>query len=676
MTKNITYIIGKNDPSELEVDSNYCDITLQGTLLTQDNYDTVEIAWGKVVGGNAQTPTQAAQHTTALKEFSSGELLFVSVELPSLQVGDVYQLFYRMNDTEAFQVVDASKTLTIVAQGTVSKTALANAITAATTAKNSVTISTDGSNVATTDKWVSQADVDTLTAAITAAQTVADKADATQSEVDAAVTTLNSAVTAFENAKKAGTSTLKTVTLEQSGGPWSMLQGNGLVALVGLVGVESVDATQITITTETENAYADEISFSAWDSSSRKGGYVSFSTWAYKKGSNTAADYAAVGTVTYKITVPVAAITAVAEGYAKPTSDLVLDFDVEVEERADDILIENLAITTAGTVTIDVEITGNAFLRNTHTYKGCFRLFDTSDTSKVVKASDVTVSVAKDTNEYTLARAVFENVDAGTYRLKIEGTVLENPVATTATAEVYSGTVNTPNSNAADPSAEVINKATISGYVGVDIEEWYNTNSGLVVRLTNDYFVDVKKGGAVSSWFNNLPDGLSAEITWVNTEVDRVMSITIGITGTPTETKDETISMTIPAANLQESQTGIDVTTSSKFDIIDATQTKVTAITFADDESANSMEVTKGTQVKFNVSGTNLLEEVYGKLDITLPDDLRGTRIIKTSEDKTTAELQMMTGGSSFAVGEEYTLYYKIFPYTWQSSGLKIVITE
>ncbi|MDR0908376.1 MAG: FIVAR domain-containing protein [Spirochaetaceae bacterium] len=87
-------------------------------------------------------------------------------------------------------------------------TALNTKISDANTAKTGITIKPAGTTPAEvedgTEYWL-QADVDTLTAAITAAQAVADNTGATQSQVDGAVTTLNAALTAFTDAKKTGT---------------------------------------------------------------------------------------------------------------------------------------------------------------------------------------------------------------------------------------------------------------------------------------------------------------------------------------------------------------------------------------------------------------------------------------------------------------------------------------
>lgn len=85
-------------------------------------------------------------------------------------------------------------------------TQLTSAITAATTAKTGVAVSADGKDVEPSKKWVTQAAMDTLDAAITAAQQMVDnRPTATAEEITAAVNTLNTAVDTFNTAKANGT---------------------------------------------------------------------------------------------------------------------------------------------------------------------------------------------------------------------------------------------------------------------------------------------------------------------------------------------------------------------------------------------------------------------------------------------------------------------------------------
>lgn len=70
-----------------------------------------------------------------------------------------------------------------------------------------VKVSVDGSTIEDTAKWTTQEALDTFKKAITDAETIANKADATQDEVNNAKTALEAAVTAYEDAQKEGTKT-------------------------------------------------------------------------------------------------------------------------------------------------------------------------------------------------------------------------------------------------------------------------------------------------------------------------------------------------------------------------------------------------------------------------------------------------------------------------------------
>ncbi len=84
-------------------------------------------------------------------------------------------------------------------------TALNAEIAKANTAKTGVLVSTDGKDIAIGTKWVLKADMDTLNAAIKAAQDMVDGDTATSAgDITTAVNTLKSAVTSFESAKNNG----------------------------------------------------------------------------------------------------------------------------------------------------------------------------------------------------------------------------------------------------------------------------------------------------------------------------------------------------------------------------------------------------------------------------------------------------------------------------------------
>ena len=75
------------------------------------------------------------------------------------------------------------------------KTALTDAITAANTNKGTAEVSVDGTDVEPGNDWVTTEVMTAYTDAIAAAQAIAEKADATQTEVDDAVTALGTATT-------------------------------------------------------------------------------------------------------------------------------------------------------------------------------------------------------------------------------------------------------------------------------------------------------------------------------------------------------------------------------------------------------------------------------------------------------------------------------------------------
>jgi hypothetical protein len=103
---------------------------------------------------------------------------------------------------------------------TTNKAELNAKIEEAETLLETTVVSTDGSNVLKTNYWVSsQTPKTTLDDAITAAETVADNAAATQAQVDAAKNTLTTAIANFTdtNVRKPGLATALNVTVSFTG---------------------------------------------------------------------------------------------------------------------------------------------------------------------------------------------------------------------------------------------------------------------------------------------------------------------------------------------------------------------------------------------------------------------------------------------------------------------------
>jgi formylglycine-generating enzyme required for sulfatase activity len=85
------------------------------------------------------------------------------------------------------------------------KSALAAAIVAAETAKEGVLVNTDHDNVALGSKWVTQAEMDALTAKLDAAISVNGKESVTEVQIAGAAGDLNTATAVFKEALKDGT---------------------------------------------------------------------------------------------------------------------------------------------------------------------------------------------------------------------------------------------------------------------------------------------------------------------------------------------------------------------------------------------------------------------------------------------------------------------------------------
>ena len=97
----------------------------------------------------------------------------------------------------------------------VDKTMLENFISTANNNRFSTFVSTDGSDVDPLAKWVTQVEMDDYKDAIEAAQTVADKADATLSEVDTALLALSQAMLNFDSVKKDGIVIVSAISVDK-----------------------------------------------------------------------------------------------------------------------------------------------------------------------------------------------------------------------------------------------------------------------------------------------------------------------------------------------------------------------------------------------------------------------------------------------------------------------------
>ena len=145
----------------------------------------------------------------------------------------------------------------------VDKTVLENFISTANNNLVSTFISTDGSDVDPLAKWVTQAVMDAYTDAIEAAQTVADKEDATLSEVDAALLALSQAMLKFDSAKKDGIVIVSAISVTGTGGVTTITTKGGTLQMVATVTPSNASNKAVTWTvTETDGTATDKATIS------------------------------------------------------------------------------------------------------------------------------------------------------------------------------------------------------------------------------------------------------------------------------------------------------------------------------------------------------------------------------------------------------------------------------
>ena len=140
----------------------------------------------------------------------------------------------------------------------VDKAALQTAITTANSAKEGVVTSVDGTDVAQGTYWVTTDVMSTFEAAITTAQGVYDKAEATAEEVSKAVTDLNAATETFNQAKQKGTKA--PITEENMKAELAKITGLGTIT-VGLNATEEVVVAAIVAKAQTKVNEAYTVSF-------------------------------------------------------------------------------------------------------------------------------------------------------------------------------------------------------------------------------------------------------------------------------------------------------------------------------------------------------------------------------------------------------------------------------
>ncbi len=233
-----------------------------GTVTFSITKDGETVQFGTVAEGAAE----ATLTDTISSEFeASNDNAYLSVHLYS-QANTDHKGQTWLNQTEAGGSYEATVELdgdeAVSAAATyVDKTALTAAIADAEADIAAVATSTDGAEVEPTDKWATEADKAAYQEAIDAAKGVADKADATQTEVDAAVAALAEATTTFENAKQAGTKPVApTPEVDKTALNAAITAAKADIAAVATStdGAE-VEPTDKWVTTEAKTAYQNAI---------------------------------------------------------------------------------------------------------------------------------------------------------------------------------------------------------------------------------------------------------------------------------------------------------------------------------------------------------------------------------------------------------------------------------
>ncbi|GHV25249.1 hypothetical protein AGMMS4952_02540 [Spirochaetia bacterium] len=163
------------------------DLMVSGTINTYDNY------WDSEVGTTlyravGSIDLESGYYNVGVTLYNGGNIVD----------GDIAHIY---NDLETAAVFTYTAAHFAEAANT---TALTNALTAADTAKTGVLVSAAGEGIPVGVDWVTQAALNTLNSAITAAQSTAAIA-LSQVDVDAAETDLTSAISTFTSAKTAGT---------------------------------------------------------------------------------------------------------------------------------------------------------------------------------------------------------------------------------------------------------------------------------------------------------------------------------------------------------------------------------------------------------------------------------------------------------------------------------------
>jgi hypothetical protein len=146
--------------------------------------------------------------------------------------------------------------------------------------------------------------------------------------------------------------------------------------------------------------------------------------------------------------------------------------------------------------------------------------------------------------------------------------------------------------NAGNGTAQV-EDVTIKGGTNIELSD------EVIINLSGDTFLPMEEGTVVTTWFENIPNGLIATSPEVEEFAD---TITIAISGTPTVWDAAVLEIKIPGTAL-DSGSGIDVTENpdAKYDIAYGIKDAASLDAFAN-EVNNNGEVTLNARLKEGVS--------------------------------------------------------------------------
>ena len=130
------------------------------------------------------------------------------------------------------------------------------------------------------------------------------------------------------------------------------------------------------------------------------------------------------------------------------------------------------------------------------------------------------------------------------------------------------------------------------------------TGTDVTVTLTNDKFKAIAADTDVTSWFTNLPTGLTAKIKTAVS--DNATTATITVSGTPTANSTAALAITIPADQLVTSTSDLTVTTnaSAKFAILTLITEATATVTAPVAGQTPSYTATSGDSTKYTATVT------------------------------------------------------------------------